>query len=153
MWDPEGLDLQAAQGTAPGNHPHLGTGQPPPYRKLGPGPFIGKDGDLAVVSGKHIQTGHMVLVFMGQENPAEGFRLQAAGPESLDDPPTGNPRIDQYSGLSALDQGRIAPASAGQYRNSKIRQSHTNTVLYKNVGAILLPAIILIIIAKTRNEM
>ena len=94
MRDPEGLDLQAAQGTAPGNHPHLGTGQPPPYRKLGPGPFIGKDGDLAVVSGKHIQTGHMVLVFMGQENPAEGFRLQAAGPESLDDPPTGNPRID-----------------------------------------------------------
>ena len=91
---------------------------------------------------------------MGQEYSAQILRFQSTFLQSLDDPPAGNPRIDQDRRLAGPDQGRIPLAAAGQYIHFKISHRHGYTVLYKNVGVpFSYPAIILIIIAKTLKEM
>ena|GEM_PF-4331823 len=144
--DPERFDPQVPHGTAPGNHPHLGPGQLAPDRQLGPGLFTGEHRYRIIVPGEHIQSGNMVPVLMGQEHAAQVFRLQSTAFQSLDDPPAGNPRIDQDGRLSRPDQGGIAFAAAGQYIYFKIRQTHSNTVPYKNVGAIVLTPLLYLLL-------
>ena len=84
----------------------------------------------------------MVLMLMSEKNPAEVTRRKVPLFESLDNPPAGNPGIDEDCRRANLDKGGIPPTSTGKNRNfercfhrkylvfSQLTQDHVLGLMY-----------------------